>query len=72
MTQFYVNNFYIILGEIVGRQHCANTNSVQVEMYVEALRLRCGASQIVCRRLKIEGIPRPAGKYSYGLTDTYT
>jgi len=45
MTQFYVNNFYIILGEIVGRQHCANTNSVQVEMYVEALRLKCWSFQ---------------------------
>ena len=38
MTQFYVNNFYIILGEIVGRQHCANANSVQVEMYVKVPR----------------------------------
>ena len=37
MTQFYVNNFYIILGEIVGRQHRANTNSVLLDMYLEAL-----------------------------------
>jgi len=35
MTQFYVNNFYIILGEIVGRQHRADANSVQLELYMK-------------------------------------
>ena len=77
MIQFYDYNFYIILGEIIGRQQRSSPPQ------------RCGwrgnatkrtQSQDVDQRWRwggrvrgyIEGIPRPAGKYSYGLTDTYT
>ena len=58
MTQFYVNNFYIILGEIVGRQHCATATSVQLELHGEALWCDwCELQRLFAGDLKLKESP---------------